>query len=310
MRFLCVGLALCGVVACGDDTGTGGSGGSGAQGGSGGQGATTTTSSVGGAGGAGTGGLGGAGGGGGGVSEVPNLRGQVVVLQGVTNTVPSYVASASFFDWTGAVCQVTPVGPCSLLECLVPTGTVLSSMGASAGAIAISGGAVSLDLMPSGSNVYNQGDQLNPYFTGGDVVTMTAAGGTVPTFTSTLTAPDGVTLTSDFAGLGTVPRSSDFVTTWSTGPTNGSVTIQIGSYVMDATGGTSRSLDCEYDITAGTATVPTAALQLFPAGSANISIESVERQVQTVGDWEVSTRLEEFATYGGGQSAGKSITLQ
>lgn len=301
------------VVACGDD-GTGGAGASGGGGdGQGGQplgggGASAGGNGSGGAADGGGGAAGGEGGGGGGLPQLSDLRGQIVVLQGVTNAVPSYTASASFFDWSPFDCQQQQEGACVYLTCFAPTGTG-AQLSALAGDVTITGGVADLTLLPGVNNVYSQSDQLQNYFDAGDSITLAATGDEVPALTSTLTAPDGITLTSNFGSLGMIDRQADLITTWEAGPTEGDVLIGIGAYVSEAGGTRTHSLSCGFEISTGSATVPSAALQLMPAATGNISITSISSELQTVGDWSLSTRLEEFATYGGGQSAGKPIAL-
>ncbi|MBK6516212.1 MAG: hypothetical protein IPM79_02790 [Polyangiaceae bacterium] len=309
MRSYALGLAALVAVGCGDD-GTGGSGASGGggtggqpQGGAGG----TAEGGNGGVGGAADGGSGGEGGG---LPELLDLRGQIAVLQGLTNAVPNYTASSSYFDWSPYDCDLIEEGPCVYLTCFVATGTPVSP-GFGAGEVTIEGGVTDLNLPVDGNNIYNFSDQLQLYFEPGDVITLAATGDEVPAFSSTLTAPDGITLTSDFGSLGTIDRASDFVTTWEAGPTEGGVSIGFGVYENVAGGVQTHSLTCGFDIDGGTATIPPAALQLLPVGNGNIAITSISQELLTVGGtWSVSTRLEEFATYGGGQSAGKPVAFQ
>ncbi|MFO0548897.1 MAG: hypothetical protein U0271_10945 [Polyangiaceae bacterium] len=230
------------------------------------------------------------------------------MLEAVTNGLPSHVLSASFFDWSGYTCTTVEEGPCTFVSCFAPAGLpVVPPFGA--GTIEFSGGAQTVALTPNAQNLYSGGNDTQHYFVDGDVVTISATGDAVPAFSSTLTAPDVVNLTSDQLGAA-IDSTSDLLVTWAAGPTEGSLTIMFGAYTSDATGGTSHNLTCVYDITAGSATVPAAALQLLPLGNVTFAIESIASELLMVGEWAVSTRLEAFALYDGLLSAGGTLPLQ
>lgn len=309
MRSLVFILVLSISAACGDDVGVGGTGGQGGDGPQGGQGGSPADGGAGATGGdGGMGAAGGEGGAGGGLPELADKRGQVVVLQAVTNGLPSYVASASFYDWAGIDCSVIEMANCAHTSCFVPAGSPPIT-GVSAGTIDITGGIVDLSLTPDGNNTYNYGDQVQHYFVDGDTVTFTAEGDVVPAFSTTLGAPDAVILTSDQLGS-SIDSANDLVVTWETGPTEGTLTFGLGAYVMDAGGLTSHNLTCTYAVDAGTATIPSAALQSMPTGMVSFAIVSVSAELLTVDDWSIAARLEAFALYDGVLSAGGTIQLQ
>jgi hypothetical protein len=143
---------------------------------------------------------------------------------------------------------------------------------ASAGKITVTGLSgvttlpVELTVMDMGmfAGQYTTLQQYTPIFAGGDGLTVTAAGGEVPAFSSQLTAPSSPTLTSP-SGNSQIPvsRSQDLPFAWSGG---GSGQLRLQIQVMPAMGSPS-GLDCSWPVGDGSGTIPAAALQMMPKGN-------------------------------------------
>jgi hypothetical protein len=223
----------------------GGSGGGTAGGSGGGTGGGTAGGSGGGTGGGTAGGSGGGSGGAGGGSTIVkggaiSLSQSGLVIAGVTYYSSS--ASAAFYTATvtgSSNCTTTTLGGCTVTECIIPAdaGTATPVPPESAGDITLTGpslkladgGVVTLKFSDAG---YSAAATSTKFWAGGDTLTATAVGATVPAFTSQhVTAPTDLTLTAptcaSFA-CGAFSRTADLPVTW-TGGTASAVTVMLSS---------------------------------------------------------------------------------
>src|SRR5262249_46389932 len=92
---------------------------------------------------------------------------------------------ASFFATEERRSTISTVGPCEILKLREPiTGGMVD-----AGAITITGTREDITLTPTNENWYAAFRSEVTLFSGGEPVTISAAGGEVPAFTEVLTAP-------------------------------------------------------------------------------------------------------------------------
>jgi hypothetical protein len=142
----------------------------------------------------------------------------------------------------------------------------------SAGTITVTDGTTAIaSLMPASNGGYAISSSNNPSvkWTGGDTLTIAAAGGTVDTFTGSLvTVQDfaGVTPALSFTTAATVPLATDFVVTWTPG-TGTDVRL-----FVDALKGTAQegAITCDAADSAGTVTVPAALLAKLATGDTGV----------------------------------------
>jgi len=106
------------------------------------------------------------------------------------------------------------------------------------------------------------------FFNAGDMVSVSGAGGAdLPAFTmQTVIAPSGITVTSPVCASGAcadVDRAADAMVTW-TGGGAGRVSV---AYLTTTDDGT-KAVTCNFDASAGSGTVPVAALMTLDQASA------------------------------------------
>lgn len=288
------GAAGAGAAAGGGAGARPGAGGAGAAG----AGAAGRAGGTAGAGGGAAGGAGaGAGGGAGGAGAGPDPAGGFVAVSSSGGAMPGYQAFAGF--GSGGACASQVVGPCILSTCTSPPTP------ADAGVITITGGAEAVTLTPQ-AGTYPPAEGMRALWTGGEVLRFSAAGGTVPAFSGTVTAPPQVVVSTlgDAAwptAAVPLPRSAPLVIRWSTG-----AMTDVLVYVDTQQGG----VGCAFPASAGTGTVPAEALAALPAGAAFLSVSTIAGDTVTAGAFAIDLELQTAATTQTGAFAGAEVTLQ
>jgi hypothetical protein len=166
----------------------------------------------------------------------------------------------NFIADPGQRCAVTTTGPCRVIDCRPGDGGA-PPHGVSAGTVTLTkGSATLLTIAPDAAGVYPAASQTTGLFAAGDSVILEAAGGDLPSFSETFTAPPLVTVISpvpDDAGATVVSRNADLAVTWQ--PVSGGVTVSLVQTPPGAIDVSSafRTL-CEFDGSTGAGTVPAA----------------------------------------------------
>jgi len=208
----------------------------------------------GGAGGGSAGGTGGGTGGGAG-GGAPANSGSILLMQACTAGCFGFVSAQ--FPLRPAGCTSTTQGSCTLTDC--PTGSGTPRFG-SAGAITVTG-----TVVDGGITLNDFGDGGYPsivsgrLWTGGETLTVSGAGGTVPAFSGkTVVAPSDVAFTQPACPAGScgpLSKGTPLTIAW-TGGAGASAYVLISQ--TNLTGLGTRSLACTF--TSSPATVPVAAL--------------------------------------------------
>ena len=259
------------VGAGGDGTAAGGSGDSGAGG--------NTAAAGGGAGGkGGASAAGGATGQSGAGGAAATGRGVIDLVQAQISSAFNYTAQGGFVRFApttpaanGIVCTASTVGDCLVSACTIsdvgdagaapPAATALDAgtltiMGAGASKATLVFGTVSPSSMQKG---YPSVAADTQFFSGGDSISVVGAGGAdLPAFKAQMViAPNDLTLTAPdcSAGCPDLDRTQDLAVTW-TGGGAGHVKASFETVGDTAAG----YVFCTFDATAGTGTVPKAAL--------------------------------------------------
>jgi hypothetical protein len=193
--------------------------------------------------------------------------------------------SAVFYQ--GTDCTLETLGPCTVRRCPQGSGAV-DAIGptVSAGAITISDGAAP-PLTMAGPVVGSYGAGLpSPPYAAGDVLTVAASGGVVPAFSTTVVFPPPPVDNIQISG-GTF--------TWTAG-TSGSVLVDsLGSAPTDSDGATSNTnvlMECTFDASAGTGTIPALPDPGFTATGLYVNTATV--QTVQAGDFAVTVIAEQL----------------
>lgn len=226
----------------------------------------------------------------------------------------STIAGATFTHVTASpyTCTTTtlPDPNCTWVHCTGDLGGTPTATVESAGVITITGGTKTVTLMPDTMNAYPQFfDGATAAWSAGAMITISAAGGTVPAFSATLAAPMPVTLTSPTqdAGTFTIDRASPLALAW-TGGTAGQVTITIaGPEPMGAT--SIDNITCGFPAASGAGSVPVEALMKLSAGStgAALGVAVAEKKIVTAGQYAVTLQTYTRAT---STIAGAPLTIK
>jgi hypothetical protein len=212
----------------------------------------------------------------------------------------STYAAATFITTTSSpytcTTKILPDANCSWVHCAGNLTGTPTTAADSAGTITISGGAKTVTLTPDAMNAYAPYfDATTPAWSAGQMITIAAAGGTVPAFTAMLAAPTTITLSSpavDAAAPGLVPftidRSTPLALAWS-GGTVGNLIITING-PEGATSTTLDNISCTFPAASGSGSVPVEALMRLPAGTqgAALGLSAADTTVVTAGAYAVT----------------------
>ena len=176
------------------------------------------------------------------------------------------------------------VGPC-LVE-TIGNGNAPGETDFSAGALHITGGAKTIDLVPNAQKAYDPVSGSTSLWSGGEMLTVAAEGKDVPAFTVSLVAPSKLTMTAPALPKGatnlSVMRSAPFSATW-TGASSGQVVL----YFDAATGANAFSATCTFEASALKAEVPAAAFADFPAQDGTFNFYVKQAAVASPSGWTV-----------------------
>ena len=272
----------------------------------------------------GTGGSPGHGGSQSGTGGTANYKtGVIMVYQMVGNQYGApyayYRASATFSDTLNTTpgCTTTNVDPCTISVCdstrqgdAPDAGNGGTLLPLNAGNITITGGLHSVDLaVDIATHDYPSVSDTASLFHAGDTLTYLAAGGDVPQFQDTVTAPESIVLSAPLIPVGIVMNFSlanppQFV--WSNG---GAAKVRITLFQA----GTSISLQavCDYDASLGAASIPAAALAGFGKGqqAATLSVYTKAAKSITAGSYNVSLAAATMANDTGQNIASVQVNL-
>ncbi len=235
-------------------------------------------------------------GGGVGDAAVGPLKGGWVFASSSTITISatdysSSTFNASFYQYSGPApvggCTITMSGGCTLTQCPpagdggVPMTTTLPT----AGTVSISGGKRAASISPKTDGTYpTDSDNMKPLYAGGETLTISATGGTVPAFSGTVVAPARVRVTSPAvpaAGSSlAISRSSALSFAWS-GGTVGEVTF--GVYPQSAT----SWVTCSFPANAGAGSIPSSLLSKLPSGSGSFNASLRNTSHLTQSGWAI-----------------------
>jgi hypothetical protein len=200
----------------------------------------------------------------------------------------------------GAHCSSSTVGACTVQSCAPSDGGVSSGAQDSAGTLTLTGtdaGTLTLNFDAGYPNVV----ALIALWAGGETLTASATGATVPAFSGkTVLAPNPVTVTTPACNLGscgTVDRSADFTLSW----TGGAATNVVATLSSTKSGATGTVITCTFTSSPGT--VPTAALMQLGKSSDGyldaFSVSAINSTNFTAGSYAVTLRAVSSTNAGG-----------
>jgi hypothetical protein len=228
-----------------------------------------------------------------------------------TTTVATCTVGASFWTSTGApsTCSTKEIGPCSVVTCQAastPDGGIPRPP--NAGEIKITGGTDPFDLTVDGTTGnYSPLAVYKTVFLGGEQVVFDAAGGDVPKFSDSVTAPKAAVLISPElprTGALVVDRAHPPSFAWTNGDSQ--VLLQLGQ----TSGQLSRVVACIFDGAGGTGAVPAEALAHFTAGSGFVSLVSRSQKIIQVDNWNIALLANANVTDSSGALAIGNVTFQ
>jgi hypothetical protein len=219
--------------------------------------------------------------------------GSVNILQTRTAGTVAYSGSASFTevdssgDGSGS-CETTEEGSCSVQVCDKNQDGGGDTMFRSAGEITISGGAQEITMTKDGDSYSTQG--TGEVWNNSHTLTVEAAGDVVPMFSGEISPAANTTLNSPDTpgateGPWTVDTTSDITVEWDT------TDIDSGQFAVQlANGNDSQSsvLDCSWDATSGSETIPSSLLgEMVTGEGGNYSFGVGAETSVTEGEWNI-----------------------
>jgi hypothetical protein len=221
----------------------------------------------------------------GGDGGVPANAGYIGVstynAMGATTPIMGGGVNVQFNVNAASACTDAVVDSCDVLVC---TGLPAPQTFASAGTVTILGLTQPVTMAPMVDKTYTVYSAQQALFAGGETINISAPGADAPAFTIAVTAPTRATITSPAkpaAGGLTIDRTQDFTATWTGGG--------VGKVYLYVSGpsGSNATIACGFAASAGTGSVPAAALAMLPAGmgaftSTTISVKTVDKN-----DWRI-----------------------
>jgi hypothetical protein len=214
-------------------------------------------------------------------------------------------ASASFNTTPGAACAEEKFDNCSVFTC--PQGQTTTPTYVSAGTLTVTGARESITMSPEPDNSYMAHVSMQTLFSGGEMLTFTGSGADAPGFTASIRAPSRISITSPTKpptdGAVAVDRAQPFRVAWSGG---GAGIVQV--FVSPSSGGVLVS--CRFEASAGSGSVPAAALGQLPAGAGVFSTSSIADATTDEADWRIFTQAIFSPVWPDQSIASASVTLQ
>ncbi len=208
----------------------------------------------------------------------------------LSDTAPAHArASATFLTGGPAyLCTEQPSGPCILYRC-TPRPGASTRPAPHAGVVQLTGLTQPLSLTPATDGSYPASIlQTTSLWAGGETLTASAPGASVPAFTTSVTTPRRITLSAPTLPTGDwmIDRAQPIALTWS-GATAEDLIVTLGVITLGP-----LELECVFPASAGSATLPAAALGLLPAGDAYYTMVSRTRRQLDVSDWRITLRAD------------------
>jgi len=204
-------------------------------------------------------------------------------------------------------CMTATTDSCSALIFAPAAGDAGMPALTDAGVLSVSGGAMPIMQTPQSGGGYAPFHGTSPLWSGGESITVSAAGGEVPAFAATTTAPGTATLTMPAAHPTTIARTSDLSLSWN-GSGIGLVEVLLSAA---AAGMPAVEVHCRYPLSAGHGVVPAAILANLPAGAmgAMVMTTLTPQTVSAGGSWSVDLALETVAVDQSGAPVSSAVTF-
>jgi hypothetical protein len=228
---------------------------------------------------------------------------------GVQGNAHGHTAQAVFVsaaDGSLGVSTVKDVGPCKVTTYTTPP-VAGKGMPMSAGDVDVMGGAMALKLTADAMNNYAPiDDKTTDLFTGGEMLSVHAAGGDVPAFSFMTVAPSALDLTAPPRPANQAPlmldRASDLALTWDS--------AGMGSVIVAFSDSSPTLVQCTFAAKDKAGTIPKDALAALAKGAAGTFFFGPgSSDVVAAGDYQVQVVVANSASWGGSPNT-TSFTYQ
>jgi hypothetical protein len=215
--------------------------------------------------------------------------------------------SAMFQKSSERTCMTATAASCSAMIFSPLAGDAGVPPLTDAGVISVAGGMMPVSQPPSSGGVGYPAFRANSLlWSGGESLSISAAGGEVPAFATTLVAPGATTLTTPAAKPTAIARGSDLALAWS-GSGIGLVDVALSAAM---TGAPAVEVHCRFPLAAGHGVVPAAILANVPAGSMGAMVmTTMVPQTLSAGTWSVDVALETVVVDQAGDGVSSAVTF-
>ncbi len=234
---------------------------------------------------------------GGGAASSPIL-GDIILANAVTQSAGRTIAGGTVqavFNRSvpGAVCTDSPIGACTVTTCVDVDMGGPGNGKPTAGSITVGGLVEPVTLSPGSDGLYAPySNAMQALWNGGDALRVSASGGDVAAFSTTLTAPEQIVVSAPTPSAGAliVSRATDLQATWSGGGAS-----QVEVYFTTAGASGSTTVKCYFSAAMGGGVVSSAALAMLPPGAGSGGVSSFDANLHTDGTVKVLVRADQAA---------------
>jgi hypothetical protein len=216
-------------------------------------------------------------------------------------------------DPENSPCEIQEQGDCRIVDCATSTidGGTMAYEKVSAGPVSLAGANIPLTLTPDATGTYEVRTGQERLWTKGASLTISAQGGEVPAFQTTLTGVGSAVVSVPAAASGstmTISTKEPLALAWS-GAEGGTMTATLSR--NDANKARSVTISCSFDGAKTTGTVPASVMAMIPPGPlGSLVLMGGDNRRVDVSDWTIYVSETVVAVTTQGTSAAWSVTFE